>query len=63
MNEDLEQRAAPSVVLRTPFQAPAVDRTAAAPKGADIENGSGVEADFLPWLVPLATKAIGAFLK
>jgi hypothetical protein len=61
MNEDFSQRAAPSAVLRTPFQAPAVDRTTTAPKAAGIDNG-GVEADFA-WLLPLATKAIGAFFK
>ncbi|WCE02528.1 hypothetical protein PGH47_43070 (plasmid) [Streptomyces sp. HUAS 31] len=63
MNEDFNQRAAPSAVLRTPLQAPAVDRTAAAPKAAGMENGSGVEADFLQFLAPLAMKAVGALLK
>ncbi|MFE5894901.1 hypothetical protein ACFQ6E_39095 [Streptomyces sp. NPDC056462] len=63
MSENLKQRAAPSAVLRTPLQAPAVDRTPLAPKASGTENGSGVEADFLPFLLPLATKAIGAFLK
>jgi hypothetical protein len=63
MNENFKQRAAPSTVLRTPLQVPAVDRTPVAPKAAGMENGSGVEADLFPWLVPLATKAIGAFLK
>ena len=62
MNEDFSQRVAPAAVLRTPFQALAVDRTPAAPKAAGIENGGGVEADFA-WLLPLAAKAIGAFFK
>ncbi|MFJ3914171.1 hypothetical protein [Streptomyces vinaceus] len=61
MNEELSPRTAPSAVLRTPFQAPAVDRTPAAPRAAGTENG-GVEADFA-WLLPLAAKAIGAFFK
>ncbi|MFD0167943.1 hypothetical protein ACFVJH_27950 [Streptomyces decoyicus] len=62
MNEDFSQRAAPSAVLRTPCQVPAVDRTPAAPKAPGVQNGGGVEADFA-WLLPLATKAIGAFFK
>ncbi|MDQ1041832.1 hypothetical protein [Streptomyces sp. V4I2] len=62
MNQDYSPPAAPSAVLRTPFQAPAVDRTAPVAKAAGTENGGGVEADFA-WLLPLATKAIGAFLK
>ncbi|MFE6839739.1 hypothetical protein ACFVFI_33565 [Streptomyces sp. NPDC057705] len=61
MNEDFTPRAAPSAVLRTPFQAPAVDRTPAAPRAAGTESG-GVEADFA-WLLPLATKAIGSLFK
>lgn len=62
MSEDYSPRAAPSIVLRTPLQAPAVDRTPAAPRAASPQDGGGVEADFA-WLLPLATKAIGAFFK
>ncbi|MFF5447276.1 hypothetical protein [Streptomyces sp. NPDC012888] len=61
MNKDFTPRAAPSAVLRTPFQAPAVDRTPAAPRAASTDSG-GVEADWA-WLVPLAAKAIGGLLK
>ncbi|MFD9466580.1 hypothetical protein [Streptomyces sp. NPDC060027] len=60
MNEDFSPRAAPSAVLRTPFQAPAVDRTPAAHQSAGTENTGGAEANFA-WLLPLAAKAIGAF--
>ncbi|WP_327281402.1 MULTISPECIES: hypothetical protein [unclassified Streptomyces] len=58
MNEDFSPRAGPPAVLQTPFQAPAVDRTAAAARAAGTESG-GVEADFA-WLIPLAAKAIGS---
>ncbi|MFD5514326.1 hypothetical protein [Streptomyces sp. NPDC059761] len=61
MNQDFSPRPAPSAVLQTPFQAPAVDRTTAAPRAAGTESG-GVEADFA-WLLPLAAKAIGAIFR
>ncbi|MGW4685584.1 hypothetical protein ACWEPM_11840 [Streptomyces sp. NPDC004244] len=61
MNEDFSPRATPAAAPRTPFQAPAVDRTPAAPRAAGTENG-GVEADFA-WLLPLATKAIGSLFR
>ncbi|GHE73468.1 hypothetical protein GCM10017778_68390 [Streptomyces vinaceus] len=49
MNEDFSPRTAPSAVLRTPFQAPAVDRTPAAPVRADASS-PGAQANFaLPW--------------
>ncbi|MFC9732302.1 hypothetical protein ACFWGM_16195 [Streptomyces roseolus] len=62
MNEDFPARPAPAAVVRPPVQAPAVDRTRPAPLAAGTEHGGGVEADFA-WLLPLATKAIGAFFK
>ncbi|MFB6616862.1 hypothetical protein ACIGFK_17100 [Streptomyces sp. NPDC085524] len=62
MYEELTQRAAPSAVLRTPFQAPAVDRTPTAPKAAGTENGAGVEADFA-WLLPLVASTVGGLLR
>ncbi|MEW2417472.1 hypothetical protein AB0953_27630 [Streptomyces sp. NPDC046866] len=62
MYEEFSQRAAPSAVLRTPFQSPAVDRTVAAPKAAGTENAGGVEANFA-WLLPLAASAIGGLLR
>ncbi|MER5811413.1 hypothetical protein ABT143_25015 [Streptomyces sp. NPDC002033] len=61
MNEDFTTRAAPSGVLQTPLQAPAVNRTPAAPQAAGTVSG-GVEADFA-WLIPLAAKAIGALFR
>ncbi|MFF9016995.1 hypothetical protein ACF09C_28995 [Streptomyces sp. NPDC014870] len=62
MNKDVPQHTAPAAVVRAPVQAPAVDRTRPAGHAAGSENGGGVEADFA-WLLPLATKAIGAFFK
>ncbi|MER8038623.1 hypothetical protein [Streptomyces hydrogenans] len=62
MNKDFPARTAPAAVLRAPVQAPAVDRTRPAGRSAGPEHGGGVEADFA-WLLPLATKAIGAFFK
>ncbi|MFF5143770.1 hypothetical protein ACFY6U_29240 [Streptomyces sp. NPDC013157] len=55
-----DQGTEPVTALRTPFQAPAVDRSPAAGQGSEGDI-SGVEADFgfLP-LLSLAGKAIGA---
>ncbi|MER5811414.1 hypothetical protein ABT143_25020 [Streptomyces sp. NPDC002033] len=54
MNEDFSTRAAPSGVLQTPVQAPAVDRTPAAPARVGADS-PGAEANFkIDWqrLVP-----------
>ncbi|MEU7600466.1 hypothetical protein [Streptomyces sp. NPDC041003] len=49
MNEDYSPRAGPSAVLRTPFQAPAVDRSPTAPARADADP-LGAEANrMIPW--------------
>ncbi|MFE2142178.1 hypothetical protein ACFXA3_10565 [Streptomyces sp. NPDC059456] len=44
-HQDFSPRAAPSAVLRTPFQAPAVDRTPAAPARVDADS-PGAEANW-----------------
>ncbi|MFB6482218.1 hypothetical protein ACFCXF_26920 [Streptomyces virginiae] len=61
MNEEFTPRPVTSADLQTPFQAPAVDRTPAAPRAAGSES-SGVEADFA-WLLPLAAKAVGSLFR
>ncbi|MFE2142177.1 hypothetical protein ACFXA3_10560 [Streptomyces sp. NPDC059456] len=49
MNRDIPQSAASSATPRTPFQAPAVDRTPAAPARA-AADAPGAEADWdMPW--------------
>ncbi|MFF5447277.1 hypothetical protein [Streptomyces sp. NPDC012888] len=49
MNDERSPRAGPSAVLRTPFQAPGVDRSLAAPARADTD-AAGAEANLaIPW--------------
>ncbi|MFD5514327.1 hypothetical protein ACFWIB_42770 [Streptomyces sp. NPDC127051] len=45
MNEDFSPRAGPPTVLQTPFQAPAVDRSLAAPARVDADS-PGAEANW-----------------
>ncbi|MFD9722574.1 hypothetical protein [Streptomyces sp. NPDC059072] len=64
MNREIPQSAASSATPRTPFQAPAVDRSPTAPARADT-GAPGVEANWeVPWtLLGQVTKgALDAWL-
>jgi hypothetical protein len=49
MNSEILQNTTSSAAPRTPFQAPAIDRSPTAPARADI-NSAGAEANWaMPW--------------
>ncbi|MGW2580970.1 hypothetical protein ACWCYZ_06460 [Streptomyces virginiae] len=49
MNSEIPHSATSSVTLRTPFQAPAIDRSRTTPAGTDA-GSPGVEANWdVPW--------------
>ncbi|MBC2900331.1 hypothetical protein [Streptomyces cupreus] len=42
----IEERPTRPTALQTPFQTPAIDRSATVPQGADGDDSGGVEANF-----------------